>query len=85
MQFKQKKKIHNKLTKTSENAWTFNKRVFQFVSIIPFKISGEQNFKAKSSNSSSPISLQESIADRDFNGKPLRPPIIHLIIDKIEL
>lgn len=41
---------------------------------MPFKISEEQNVKAISSSSSSPISLSLSIGGRDFTGKALRPP-----------
>lgn len=40
---------------------------------MPFKISEEQNVKAISSSSSSPISLSLSIGGRDFIGKGLRP------------
>jgi len=43
-------------------------------STIPFKISGEQNVKASSSNSSSPISFSVSIGGRDFDCTGLRPP-----------
>lgn len=37
-------------------------------------MSGEQNVKANSSNSSSPISFSVSTGGRLFDGKALRPP-----------
>lgn len=65
------KKILKKLFHTRHNSWTLDKRTSQFISIMPFKISGEQNVEANLSNSSSLNLFSVSIWGRSFDSKSL--------------